>query len=201
MDSIDQIIKKMTKNKQLRYSFTIGDIVEAKHLDRTSNKNSFYNSWLNILFVIFFLASGIGDLIRVEPNDLEIISYLKELFISDEIITNNLASAMWNFLIAFLFSVNVTPKYNPLSRWVIARRYRKNFMQKEPKILNINSDRIEVVSENHRRSIQWQDFSHFQENKQIFLLHGSQVKVIIPKRAIESAELANMTSLFDSKIN
>ncbi|MGD1918910.1 MAG: hypothetical protein ACFCAD_08455 [Pleurocapsa sp.] len=191
----------MTENKQLKYSFTIGDIVEAKHLDRTSAKNSFYGSWIYILFVIFFIALGIVDLTKIEPEDLAIISYLKELFVSDEIVTNNLASAIWNFLLAFILSFNVTPKYNLLSRWIIARKYRKNFMQQEPKTLNINSDLIELVSENHRRSMQRQDFSHFQENKQIYLLHGSQVKMIIPKRAIDSAELANITSLFNSKIN
>ena len=191
----------MTINKQLKYTLASRDLIEGYQLERILPKNSPYFFWMYMLSVILFLALGIIDLSRVKPEDLDIISYLKSFFISDEIVTNNLASAIWNFLLALILSDYVIPKYNPISHWLFVRKYHKNFLQQEPKTLTINSDHIEIVSENHRKSMQWQDFSHFQENKQIFLLHGSLVKVIIPKRAFDNQELANMTSFFTSKIN
>ncbi len=191
----------MPNKSCIHYSLTTDDLIEADQLTLTSKEGRDQSFWIFILISIFYLISSILKLRDLGIEDLFSLAYIQKLLVGDGKTTGYLDSFLVDFSLFLLLFLSSVPKYSPLSRWQIRRRYGRNFVKQEPKTVTIDDTHIEIVSENHRKFMQWQDFSHFQENKQIFLLHGSLVKVIIPKRAFDNQELANMTSFFTSKIN
>ena len=115
---------------------------------------------------------------------------------------NYLFSALFSFGMALLISGDTFPKYNPIYRWSLFKKYQKNFLNGEIRNVAIDDNKIAIKSTNYRELRQWQDFSQFKENKSIFLLYSSQNKtIIIPKRVFKTpAEIENMRLTLNSKI-
>lgn len=88
--------------------------------------------------------------------------------------TNHIISALYYFTLALILSSNTFPKYNPLYRWVLNKKYQKNFVKQEILNLAIDEQKIAIALSNYRSSRQWQDFTRFRENKYIFLLDASR---------------------------
>lgn len=158
--------------------------------------------WLNLSSCIVLIITGLFDLQKVSSQDLHLIEYLREWWVSDTVPTNYIASALFYFALALLVSSNTLPKYNPLNRWLLSRQYRQSFVKQETQSLTVDKDEVQIVSENCRRFIQWQDFTQWRENKQIFLLCGStsRTNVIIPKRVCEHSEIESIRTMLSSKI-
>lgn len=189
----------MAQTINLQYQLTNRDRIEAEQLKLIKSPTAWFNLFTSFLLIIY----GCIDLKRVSEPDFLVFEYLKELFVSEEITTNHLFLAIFYFSFALLISFSTFPKYNPLYRWTLWRKYQKNFFKQETKNVIINETQINIESKNHRIVIQWQDFTQFRENNRIFLLDGSKNQfVIIPKQVFATtAEIDNVRNILNSKIS
>lgn len=102
----------MPNNILLNYQLKDSDYIEAEQLKLIKSTTA----WLNLLFSVVFVINGVTNLNQVSDRNLLVFEYLKELWISEEIKTNYLLSAIFYFGLALLISFETFPKYNPLYR-------------------------------------------------------------------------------------
>ncbi len=191
----------MTSKIILNYQVTNTEYIEAKQLDLVKS----ISSWLNLACVIGFCVDGLLELKKITKTDFLIFGYFQQLFLSEQIPPDNhLLSSLSYFGIALFFSDSnyTVPKYNPIYRWMLSRQYQHNFVKQETQNVVIDDNQISINSDSYRRTIQWQDFAKFKENKYIFLLYGSRNKIIIPKGVfLTSEEIQNTRAILESNID
>ena len=134
--------EEITLNYQLRDS----DCIEAEQL-KLINKAS---SWTNLLFIVVFFSYGLAAIQNISDYDFRLFEYLKQIWIDHEMPENHLVTALFYFSFATIDSCSTFPKYNPLYRWNLSRRYQKNFVKQELKYVVVGEDEINLKSCNYR---------------------------------------------------
>ncbi len=122
-------------------------------------------------------------------------------YVKPQTVEDHILGFLLFLLIFILFFDPIFPKYSPITRWNIAKRYQNNFVKQEDKMLLIDETGIKIISANYREIRQWQSYNDFAENKKIFLLFRNRQSNIIPKRIFETEEqLDSFRTMLANKI-
>lgn len=95
-------------------------------------------------------------------------------------------------LILVALGVFCNPYINPLRRYAIARSWKSQPDIHEPRAIQVTEDGIIVKFPTFQSTINWQDYTHFIETKNLFMVYQDRrVFNLFPKRAFSSDHQVN----------
>ena len=171
----------------LDYRLTESDFIEAEQMQRSQPIQLGVNLCLIILcgFLAFVEFKRIGN-----PNFF-IFEFAKKIAV-EQIAKDHILNVISYMMILVFWGGQSLPKFNPIYRKNISKRYQNNFVKQEDKTITIDETEIKITSANYREIRQWQSYNDFAENKKIFLLFRNQQSNIVPKRIFETEEELNL---------
>ncbi len=171
----------------LDYRLTESDFIEAEQIQR----NQPIQLGVNLCLIILCVFLAFVEFKRISNSDFFTFEFAKKIAASQTEKDRILNIISYTMISIFWAGQNL-PKFNPIYRKNISKRYQNNFVKQEDKTIKIDEIGIKITSANYREIRQWQAYNDFAENKKIFLLFREVQTNIIPKRIFETEEELNL---------